>query len=208
MVENPALDIMLFIILLAVTTSLAFNLIIPIVKDSQELKYSEKYDKTVDKAQGYGSLEDATDGYMSIEEIVLQMMGQSYFMPKPRTINIAGADFEVTANRGFTPESKPIGHEAYTLVNNWAKQFIGQNFSNMRYDIESAYGYTILEQPSVKDMRFIIQLDLTEITSNDPEEIAKEPYRLFIKIRSQDRETDEILDILYRCDSGGKLGMN
>ena len=50
--HDSALDFITFIIVLGIVVAISFNLVIPIVKDSQQLVHQEQYDKTIQKAQG------------------------------------------------------------------------------------------------------------------------------------------------------------
>lgn len=207
--HDSALDFVTFIIVLGIVVAISLNLVIPIVKDSQQLVYQEQYDKTIEKIQG-DMAEPQTDGSYSIEETVLQIMGQSYFMPEPRIISIAGTEIEVRENVGFTPLSKPIGNNAYLAIENWAKAFVeefGDNdltkFNNKIFN----KGLKAESLPGIKDMRFRIKFDYGDLdeTSGGKPADTDDTYALYVIIDCIDLDTGIVEPQEFKCLSGGDI---
>lgn len=120
--EEPALDFLVFIILLAVVSSLALVLIVPITKESNELAYSEQYDKSASKV--YGEIVDEdTDTKLSITDIVLTAMCQTCFLGEPGVLDICGRKIEIDNNIAYDRYAKSTGDTVYTVINQWFEAF-------------------------------------------------------------------------------------
>lgn len=111
--KDEALDFLPMILLLGLVVSISFRLIMPIYRESQELVYTERYDKTLQKIEGeqYYS-NNSTDPNLTYEEAILEIGSQSYFMPAPRVIDVGGKVFAIQPNS--TSIANP--EEAYTAT--------------------------------------------------------------------------------------------
>ena len=198
--HDSALDFIIFIIVLGIVVSISFNLVIPIVKESQELKYSEQYDKTIQIIQG-DKAEEQTDGNYSIEEIVLQVMGQSYFMPYPRVVDLAGEKIDIQADKGFSPVAKTVGMQAYVGIETWANEYKANGADNIDNKLLD-YGLELTDGvlPDVKDMRFRLQFDYGEL-----EEDTDDTYALYISINVRDLGSRIEEQQLFKCLTGGNI---
>lgn len=198
--QDSALDFITFIIVLGIVVAISFNLVIPIVKDSQQLIHQEQYDKTIQKAQG-DIADTNVDGTYSIEEIVLQVMGQSYFMPYPRVIDLGGTRLIIEADQGFSPITKGIGMQAYEAVETWANDYRAKGIASVNNKLLT-YGLEAVDYslPAVKDMRFKLQFDY-----GDTEDETDDSYALHISINCRDLGTGVEEQVLFKCLPSGNI---
>lgn len=202
--QEPALDFIIFVVILGLVVTLSFGLIIPLVNESNNLVYSVKYDKTVEKAQGE-LINSDNDDCLTLEEIVLQVMGQSYFMPEPRKINLAvanaGDEIKILAAEGFSPDSKAIAIRAHKQITNWANSFASKGKCNLDSRL-AMYGkqFTGGSIPSKADMRFKLQFDY-----NEPEKTSDDNYSLYIMLECKDIETGVITKETFKCMPDGSI---
>ena len=206
--HDSALDFIIFIIIFVVASVFSVNAIIPLTKESKELVYDEQYDKTVQKLQGE-KVEIIGDGSMSIEEITLQIMGQSYFMPAPRKIRIGTDEYDIVVDKGFTPTSKSFGTPVYQNIENWANSFRTKDIvaiNNYLNDYNLELADNVL--PLVKDMRFLLLYD------NGPDEGKEDPdnpgriirddsFVLTVRLTCRDLTTLALTDKFLNCTDGG-----
>lgn len=184
--QDSALDFMVFIIVLGVVVSIGFNLMVPMLKDSRNLYYQENYDKTVGELRGDRAALDY-DRCMSRDEIILTVMGQTYFMPKPGTIDIGGVKIEVANNIAFSPRSMDIGVEARDAIDRW--------FS--RFKSSSAFHKFKSPPSNVRNARFKLMFSM-----NNPNNKYDDTYSLYILLRKNGADAEEEL---FKCELNGTL---
>lgn len=183
--HDSGLDFLEFIILLGVVLAITFNTVIPIMKESNDLYYSETYDKTASKLNGL-SAEDAYDGAMTVEEVTLAVIGQNYFMPNPGKLNICGLDIEVSNNIAFSPNSLDLGNKTRVSIQNWYNKFKTNGYSIDFEDVPMDIG----------SARFMIMFDMNSGDTN-----SDDTYSLYIKLTPRGEKYSKI----YKCDTNGKL---
>lgn len=182
--NDLALDFLVFVLVLGISIGIGMNLVVPVLKDSKELYYSEIYDKTVDKLEGDKTI-NTDDGCSSINEIVLEVMGQTYYMPDPGRLNIAGTEISVSNNIAFSPNSANIGTDTKVATTDWYNQFQSNTASKF-----------IGKPASIELARFRVAFDMNnaDITTDDT-------YALFIRLKKDSSSGYE----LYKCISGGRV---
>lgn len=189
------LDFLVMILVLGIVTGTSLNLTIPIVNETSQIRYDEIYDKTAQSIGGEQANEYNGDGCMSYDEIILTIMGQSYFMPKPRMIDVCGEVLAIKAEQPeevdltdtpsfdikdaveFTPNSADIG--------NW-----------VRNKLDSWYNASELKGIPINDLRFCVQYDL-----GDTEQKSDDMYAVFVLYQKE----FESEPTLHRCLANGKM---
>lgn len=190
------LDFLVMVLVLGIVTGTSLNMTIPIVNETKQIRYDEIYDKTATSIGGEQANEYDGDGCMSYDEIILTVMSQSYFMPKPRLIDICGEvlaikaeqpdevdpgetpSFDISSTIEFTPDSADIGNWVRNKIDDWYKA------SELRGVVP------------VDDLRFCLQYDLGET-----EQKSDDMYALFI-LHQTGYENEPSL---HRCLANGKL---
>lgn len=164
--EENALDFLLFIVTAAVVTALGVMIVIPNSKNIAELKYKEYSDKTAVYTLETGEeMIDNEKSYYTIDEVVLIVMGQSYFMPEPKKIDIAGNILVIKESDGFVPNSVGIGNAVFNSANEW--------FTRFKNSVDSdKYGNI---PDNITDCKFSIQYSY-----NDSKDLQDDTYSLFI----------------------------
>ncbi len=184
--HDSALDFLVFVLALGISIAIGFNLVVPILKQSNELYYSEIYDKTADKLEGDQAM-NTDDGCMTRDEIALSAMGQTYFMPEPGHLTVAGTDIVVANNLAFSPNSTNIGSQVLTALNNWHSAFINSSTASKFTGIPTV----------VTSARFRIEFDM-----NNADNKTDDSYSVYILLK---RNTAGAKYELYKCISGGKV---
>lgn len=187
MVES-GLNLIMLIITLGIVVAISFNLIIPVVNETDQFKYKQIYDKTADKIYGEKVLSSEDDEYYTASEIVLMIMGQNYFMPEPGKIEIAGEEIGVSNNVSFSPKSKLIGDKAKDAIISWYSSF------------RSSYDFRLYKDSptSLSNAKFKIMYCF-----NDGNNTQDDTYSLYIRLTKEGEDTQPKY---YRCLSGGRLG--
>ena len=191
------LDFLVMILVLGLVVGASLYMTLPLVDETKQMVYEEIYDKTADMVKGEQANEYEDDGYMSYDEIILTVMGQSYFMPKPRAIDICGQVLAIKAEQPvekdptvppsfdfddaieFTPNSSDIGNFVRNTINSW-------------YQLSDAKKLGI----SIKDLRFSL-----EYTVGDTEQESDNMYALFVLYQTDDEDQPS----LHKCLSDGKI---
>lgn len=198
--HDSAFDFIIFIVVMGIVVSMGFNLVVPLVKVSSELIYEQNQDKTIQRVQGE-RVEELVDGHSSIEEIVLQVMGQSYYMPSPRVVEIAGYKIEIEAEQGFSPVAKGVGMRAYRETETWANEFRARGLAALNNRLLN-YGLVYVEGavPRVEDMRFRLHFDYGELEST-----SDDTYSLHIVLKCRDLGTNTVREYFFKCLPGGHI---
>ena len=183
---DGVLDLVLMIFVLGIVISTMFGLVTPLVRQTNELKYDEIYDKTAAELNGLNANEYKGDGCMSYDELILTIMRQTYFMPKPRMIDVCGkilgikeenvsADGSTTikADQVFEPNSVDIGAWVVSTLDEWHKS-------------------SPISGVDFRDLRFTILYDL-----GDTEEEIDDMYALFVLWNGK----------LYKCLKDGQMAV-
>lgn len=181
--DNSAVDFIVLIVLLGVIIAVCINLSVPMLKESKELMYQENYDKTVTALKSE-RFEDGYDGCMSVQEVVICILSQNFFMPNPRIIDIAGQQIKVFNTAGYSPYALDVGNEAYTQIQNWFNQF----------SLRSEPDIVLVDKPTnINEARFIIQYDM-----NDPDKTC---IHKTTECPNNGDESDDTYSLYIRCKS-------
>ena len=182
--QDSALDFLIMVIILGVVLLIGFGVTVPLVEKSKQLQYQQTYDKTVGELNGDKAPEQY-DGCLSCNEIALQTMGQTYFMPTPGFIMIAGTKIIVANNVAFSPNSEPIGNQADSALSSWFSQFT------------ASYKTSIANKPtSLSTARFRIMYDM-----NNTIDTSDDSYSVFILLTRASTGKQEF----FKCTSGGGI---
>lgn len=170
MMVDGILDFLAMVLLLGIVTYTSMGLTVPIIKEAQQLRYDEMYDKAATHLAGEQANEYTGDGCMSYDEIILTVMNQSFFMPKPRLIDICGETLSIQAEQPeekdptappifdtdgtveFIPDSVDIGNWVRNKIDYWykASEFYGKlDANNLRFCIEYTLGGTEQESDNM-----------------------------------------------------------
>lgn len=186
------LDLLAMIAVLGIVVPSSFGLILPVMKQSQAIYYTEIQDKTTTGLTGEQLNEYKSDGCLSYEELILTIMSQSYFMPKPRVLDICGEKLTVQLSQQelagikdglgdspveFTPNNVGIG--------NWVKDII-----------DKWWRASPLKDISPDKLRFSI-----EYTLGNSESASDDVYAVYVLYKA-DHESEASL---HRCLSGGRI---
>ena len=195
---DGVLDFLVMMLVLGVVTGTSMNLTIPIVEEVNQLAYDEIYDKTAEKIQGDNYVYKG-DGCMGYEELILTIMNQTYFMPKPRMMDVCGEvlavkpdqpdDSAVTGESGVPPAFN--GDDALEFVEN------DINVGNWaRNQIHNWYVASDFTHIPITELRFDMRFDLGET-----EQYSDDMYAVFILHQGpNDKEPT-----LHRCLAGGRI---
>lgn len=191
------LDLLIMILILGTVVSASLGMTLPLVDETKQMVYEEIYDKTADIIDGDQSNEYNGDGCMSYDEVILTVMGQSYFMPKPRVIDICGQVLAIEAEQPeekdpgtppsfdiedaieFTPNSTQVGVTVRNLIDSWYQKSEAKN-----------------RGISIKELRFSI-----EYTLGETEQESDNMYALFILYQADGDAEPQ----LHRCIENGKI---
>ena len=177
---RPALGFMVFILVLGIVVPISLNTIMPLTKKTKEMYYTETYDKTVKKLEGDIADTDY-DGAMSIEEVILTVMGQTYFLPKPGYLDVCGTRIDIVDNISFSTNSDSVAMQANTAITNWYSKF------------NAPTGYT---KPPRNKARFRFEFSMNEASNKDDDS-----YSLYIELDRDDGTGKR----MFRCDANGAV---
>lgn len=188
---DDAIDFLGLILVLGLVVAIAFNLVIPMFDESNELKYEGNYDKTVQQLNTEKL--DTFDSTYTAGEIVTTLITQNYFMPSPRVIEIAGNETKVENLEGYSPYSRDLAVGMVNKLRSWFTQFKAGG---------SSTGYTnILNPPaSIDDARFVIRFNMNDPDITCLHKVTKCPYNgtesddtysIYIVVRGKNQKKGE-----------------
>lgn len=181
--DDYALDFLVFVVTAAVVTALGMLIIIPNSKNIAELRYKEYSDKTAMYTLETGEETiDNEKSYYTADELVLVVMSQTYYMPEPKKINIAGDILEITEDEGFVPNSAAHGNKVYNSIKKWFNEFKNSASTGRFEDVPD----------ELEDCKFSIRYSY-----NDHKDLQDEDYSLFIILT----EKGSIEPKYYRCET-------
>ena len=195
---DGVLDFLVMVLVLGLVTGTSMNLTIPIVDEVNQLAYDEIYDKTAPNIQGDNYVYEG-DGCLTYEELILTIMNQTYFMPKPRMLDVCG---EVLAVKPDQPDDSGVideGGEPPAFNVDDALEFVENdvNVGNWaRNQIHNWYINSEFTHIPITELRFDIRFDLGET-----EQYSDDMYAVFI-LHQADDETEPTL---HRCLAGGQI---
>lgn len=159
--KDETFDLIPLVILLGILVSLSMKLMVPLYRDSQNLKYDVRYDKTVTASDNY--LYDTTSsvgiGY-SYEELILMLGKQSYFMPSPRKIDLCGKLIGIKADTVdkknldnlsddldimYVPDDIQTTIDIKQILQDWCNKYTqnyGENGFNLQFEVRFTTGNT------------------------------------------------------------------
>ncbi|MBR1453188.1 MAG: hypothetical protein IJ593_00865 [Lachnospiraceae bacterium] len=165
--KDEAFDFLPLLLLLGITISLCFNLLMPNYYKSRDINQSEVYDKTAARIEGVqyynNSILDSSPD-LTYEEAILTMGSQNYFMPEPRLIKIAGESFSVqtetvdfqdenvsyiyTNADVYIPNDRSTYREIKNAVYKWCNDFTSKS-GRSGFKLHFAIKYSI-EKPTLQ----------------------------------------------------------
>ena len=210
--KDEALDFLVMAVLLAAVLALGLRTVMPMYTESRELSYETRQDKTVTRIKGEAveyHVDDTearseykwpVDANLDYFGTVLALSEQTYFMPKPRVLDVCGDVYSIQAKAedAAVPEQPNQFIENATEYQPGTRGTLAKMQQSLYAWCQAATGRYVDSSGNAIDplkLRFSIRF-----TTNELEDESDDCYSVYVLAIDQFGH-----ERFLRCRSGGQI---